>query len=350
MDIVKLRDSIKKNKIGYLILYIFSIIYILIFKINKFILFNFYSNKFSKPIICIGNISAGGSGKTSFVISLSEKLRSIGINHVISLRGYKSKYKNKIIDSKKINVTDDENCSDEHKLIVLATKNSVPVIASYDRVFAIKYSISKYNPSIVIMDDGFQNFKIKKDLNIVVLNLNSFNDKILPLGNLRESYSGLRRADFVVLNHCELFDEKKIEEVVSYLTKYIKKDKIIKAKYILKGFLNLIDGSYIEIEKFKGEKVSAFCGLGDNRQFKNFLEMNGLKVSLFWYFEDHHNYNIKDLISIKNLSGDLSVLTTYKDAVKFMKDAKKIFDKIYAVDIEMKYNDNIIIEEIKKFT
>jgi tetraacyldisaccharide 4'-kinase len=348
MDLIRLRDKIKSNKIGYLFLYFFSLFYLFLFRVNKFFNEKFRQKKFPVPIVCIGNISCGGTGKTSFVISLSKKLTKLKINHAINMRGYKSKYTNKITDSMMENVLDDENSSDEQKLIVLSTKNKVPVVASYKRVEAIKYIISKHRPSLIIMDDGFQNFKIHKDLNIVLINLNSFYDKILPLGNLRESYKGLKRSDFVVLNHCELFDEEKIEKIASEISRFVNKEKIIKAKYILKGFINMIDGSFVELKKFRKKEVSAFCAIGDNIQFKNFLEKNGFIVSKFWYFSDHHRYTITDLVSIKNLSAKIPILTTYKDAVKFLKNAKKIFDEIYAVDIEMEYSDDKIIEKIKK--
>ena len=348
MDIIKLRNKIKENKIGYFFLYLFSILYIIIFKINKIITESFFSKKFSIPIVCIGNISTGGTGKTSFVISLSKKLTDLKVNHSINMRGYKSKYGSKIIDSSVKDIIDDENCSDEQRLIVLATKNKVPVIASYKRVEAIKYIISKHKPSLIIMDDGFQNFKIKKDLNIVIINLNSLYDHLLPLGNLRESYNSLKRADFVILNHCELFSEDKIEESISYLAQYISTDKIIKAEYVLTGFMNLCDGNFYDVKKFIGKEVSVFCAIGDNNQFKYFLEKNQIKVTKFWYFNDHHRYTISDLVSIKNLSSKNPILTTYKDAVKFLKYAKEIFDEIYVVDIAMKYNDDKIIERIKK--
>lgn len=356
MNLEKLRNRIKSFFLGEFFLLFFSFLYRFAFFVKKF----FYSagiikpKIFKKPIICVGNISTGGTGKTTFVISIAKELAKSDIKTAVTMRGYKSGYsKNEVSDSEMIgNFGEDPKMGDEQKLISLSLKDfGIPVVASKNRKKAIEYAINKYNPKVLIMDDGFQNFSIKKDLNIIILNINMLYDKILPLGNLRESYLGLKRADFVILNHCELFDSDYIEKAYLYVKKYVDENKIIKANYVISGFLNNVTGEKISLEYFRRNfrDVALFSGIGDNSQFKKMIEKSGFKVLKVWQFPDHHKYSYEELKSIDNLREGLPLLTTYKDSVKFMSKSKEIFSAdIYSTDVDIKLSENSIIDSIKK--
>lgn len=356
MNLEKLRNEIKSFYIGKFFLLLLSFLYRFAFFIKK----SFYSagiinpKSFKKPIICVGNISTGGTGKTTFVISLSKELAKSDIKTAVTMRGYKSGYaKNDVADSKIVgNFFEDQKMADEQKLISLSLKDlGIPVVASKNRKKAIEYAIDRYNPDVLIMDDGFQNFSIKKDLNIVILNINMLYDKILPVGNLRESYLGLKRANFVILNHCELFDSDYIEKAYSYVKKYVDENKIIKASYVISGFLNNVTGEKISLEYFRRnfKDVALFSGIGDNSQFKKMIEKSGFKVLKVWQFPDHYKYSYEELKSINNLRDGLPLLTTYKDSVKFMSKSKEIFSTdIYSADVDIRLSENSIIDSIKK--
>ncbi|NLH39276.1 MAG: tetraacyldisaccharide 4'-kinase [Elusimicrobia bacterium] len=355
MEIENIRDRIKKNKGGYFFLFILSLIYKFLFKFKK----NLYkkniikSIKFSKPVVCVGNISTGGTGKTTFVLSLSRKLSNTKIKHCIVLRGYKSKLsKNEVAD---INENNFENqiknpyLSDEHKLIAISVKgNSVPVIASKNRAKSIEFAINNYHPDLIVMDDGFQNFSITKDLNILIFNINKINDKLLPLGNLREGYDAIKGSDFVVLNHCELFDDSYIDERINFFKKYINSDRIIKSYYEPSALIDLIENKRIPINSFNHKDIAIFSAIGDNSQFKKLIEKMGFNVLKSWQFSDHHSYTREELVSINNLRNGLPLITTLKDSVKFMSDVKEIFlNDIYAFEIEMKCDSDMIIKHIQ---
>ncbi|MEF3280195.1 MAG: tetraacyldisaccharide 4'-kinase [Elusimicrobiota bacterium] len=357
MDIEKIRNEIRKKFWGALLLKFLSFIYYFLFITKKkgHDIGLLKVNKYSKPVICVGNISSGGTGKTTFVISISKKLSNIGIRHTIVLRGYKSESKyNDIIDLNDTNFDRlmlDPAISDESKLIALSLKGlGVPVISSKNRKKSIEFAIHNYNPQLIIMDDGFQNFSIKKDLSIVIINLNMIEDFLLPFGNLRESYNGIKRADFIILNHCELFEKDFIKKSVEKISKYSNK-KIIEAFYKPWGFLDLIKNEKIILSKFKWKEVAIFSGIGDNSQFKKLLEKYGFIISKSWQFSDHHKYSIQELESINKIRESLPLITTLKDAVKFYSRAKEIFrEKIYALDVDIVIDDTTVISKIQEIS
>jgi|GEM_PF-169608 len=353
MDIEKIRNNIKKNIFGYSFLFILCLIYKFLFILNKIVRQKVLKPKrFRVPVICIGNLSAGGTGKTTFVISIAKKLSKKNISLAIAMRGYKSKYsKNEIVETlNKPDFINDEKMSDEQKIISLSLNNfKIPVVASKNRAKAIDYSISRYNPSLVLMDDGFQNFSINKDLKIVILNLNMIYDKLIPLGNLRQDYYSLKEADFIILNHCELFNDEYIKEATGYIKKYVNDKKIINSYYEITGFMDNITGDHISLKNFKSyyKNVCIFSAIGDNTQFKKNIEKNGFKILKSWQFPDHHRYSVEELMSINNLREGLPVLTTLKDSVKFISLSRDIFAKdIYTVDVEMKLSDYSLIDDL----
>ncbi len=359
MEIEKLRNRIKKNKAGYIILCIFSFIYYFFFKIKKTLYKTkiLRSVKFSKLVICIGNISSGGTGKTTFIISLSKKLIENKINFCITMRGYKSGYgHNYVVDSYKINnFLEDEKISDEQKVFyTFLNKYNIPLIACKNRKKAIDYAISNYNPDLVMMDDGLQNFSINKDLSVCIVSINQLNDKLLPLGNLREKYKSLKDFDFIVLNHCELFVKDEIENALRFINKFAPEDKIIKAWYEVVCFVDIINNLVLSKEDFKKiyKDIVIFSGLGDNKQFKEIIKRNSFNIVQFWEYPDHHRYGAEEIFSMAELSNNLPVITTYKDIVKCYGLAKKLFKKLYVVETELKMeNDNIlnkIVELVKR--
>lgn len=349
MNLIILREKIKKNKIGVFFLYIASIVYILFFNLNRFIatLFRKKINKDFK-LICIGNISCGGTGKTTVVMEIAKKILLRNKNIAIIMRGYKSKAKkNEVIESNYYDINNfmlNEKASDEQRLMTLMLqKEKIPILASKNKKLAINTAYQKYFPQIIISDDGFQNFWLKYDYSIILVNPNQINEKILPLGNLREPYSAIKRADAVIINHCELFEHKKIKKIEDYLSNYISKEKIFKGYYIIDGFDELTEGKTYPKDFFSNKDVAVFSGIGDNEQFINYIKNTGANPIKVWKYPDHYNYKLEDLKSIENLRDNLPIITTTKDAVKIFSISKEIFkSKFYVARISMVIDERII--------
>ena len=238
--------------------------------------------KFTIPVICVGNIYLGGTGKTPLCIEIAETLKKLN---------------KKIVIIKKFHKAHD----DEFKLI---ESKKIKLIKNLSRVQAIKKAeIDKFD--CVILDDGFQDFSIAKDLNIICFNTEQLagNEMTLPSGPLRESLSSLKNSQIIVINGSpnENF-EKKIKSLSSNINIYY-------SEYLPTN-----------LNKFTDHNLLAFAGIGNPNNFFNLLEKNNLRIKKKISFPDHYNYSrseLEDLVefSIKN---KLKVVTTAKDYCRIM--------------------------------
>ena len=300
----------KKNSLISLILIPFTLIILLvIFFKKKFT----KSIKFNIPIICVGNIYIGGTGKTPTSIYLANELTKLSKNPII-LRKY---YKNHI---------------DEHHLI---RKNFKNLILDHNRVNGIAKAIGD-NYDSVILDDGLQDYKIQKNLSIVCFNSNQLigNGLVLPSGPLRENLSSLKNANIILINGKRNIDfEKKILQINQNL-------KIFYSQY-----------KPININQFKNKKLLAIAAIGNPNNFFYLMKENNLNVRKELTFPDHYlftkpeiqniikeannkNYQIimteKDYFKIKDFNLDkveyLKVALEINEKEKFIKSITEIYD------------------------
>jgi len=267
-------------------------------------------NKASIPVICVGNIYLGGTGKTPLCVEVFSILKNLNMNPAFIRKEYKS-------------------FQDEINLL----KKTGSVFQSKSRIEAIKDAIIN-GANIAILDDGFQDFSIKKNLSIVCFNEKQWigNGLTIPSGPLRESLSELKRADIVVVNG------EKNKEIEHKIFEKNKKIKIFYSKYKPEN-IN-------EIEK---KKVIAFAGIGNPGNFFNLLRENDINIVEEIKFSDHHKYSkkeMKNLISKSNKDNAI-LLTTEKDYFRIDNDEKK-YIKFLKVKVKIDTRDKFI-EEIKKF-
>ena len=298
-----------KNQISF-----FSI---LLFPISLLIIFLFYLKRnltkpkqTSIPVICVGNIYLGGTGKTPLSIEIFSILTDLNINSAFIRKKY-------------------DSYQDEVDLL----KKTGPVYQNKNRLVAIDEA-NKKNAKVAILDDGFQDFSVKKNLSIICFSEKQWigNGMTIPSGPLRENLSGLNRANLAVINGQK---NNIIEE------KIFSKNKSIKIFY----------SSYVpeNIEKFKSKKIIAFAGIGNPENFFNLLKINDLNIIETVKFPDHHKFSENDLKNLlKKIKENQSILlTTEKDYFRISDDYKKDI-KYLKIKIKIE-NKNQFIEEIKKF-
>ena len=305
----------KKNlssKILSIIFFPLSILWILISHIK-----NFFIKKYKSKlkVICIGNFTIGGTGKTPFAIYIYKLLKNLGYKPVFLTRGYKGLIKGPI------KVKDTHNFKDIGDEALLLNKIG-PTIVSKDRSLGARL-IEKHedNYNIIIMDDGLQNYQLEQDVKFMLVdkNLKFGNEFCIPAGPLREPASqGLMRIDAIVLtgnNNKEIdFNNVHNKTVFNSKVKTMKPPKI------------------------KNEKLLAFCGLANSNKFYETLKENGFNVTSTKSFPDHYEYKNEDidkLIKEAN-SQNLKLITTEKDYVKINNHKNLINTLPIEMELEMK--------------
>jgi len=211
----------------------------------------FKTCSFSVPILCVGNLSVGGSGKTSLVRFLAQNLAE-DYHTAVLLRGYRRSTSGPVVVSYRGEVRASwKEVGDEAYMLAKLLKN-VSVVVSEDRCLGAKLAVEGLKAQLIILDDGFQHRRLKRDLDIVLLKERDLKDRLLPFGRLREPLGGLKRAHAVVLTYQDLKEwEFKIEKPTFKL--YRKNWRMVSR-----------EGKVLD---FKDKSFIAFCGLGDNEQF-----------------------------------------------------------------------------------
>ena len=296
--------------------------------VTKLRLVNGLWEKMPIPVVCIGNITVGGSGKTPVTMALQLLLKDMGIRACVVSRGYggKNKYPHYVTKN-------DTFCKVGDEPIILSKKGAV-IVSKVKKNGILKAYQDGFD--MVLLDDGFQNSKIKKDLSLVVVDSEVLfgNEFIFPLGPLREQISsGLSRADAIILvgnNH------KNTHKIDSLRTE----NKIP----ILEGFINKKKKSTNNNNK----KVLAFSGIAFPDKFFKTLKDMGYTVIKTKVFPDHYPYTLKDMIKLKNYAENygLKLITTEKDIVRVPKRFHEFID-IIKIEFQFK-NSEKIKEMIKK--
>jgi len=297
-----------KNKIS-----LFSILLFPIALLLKLLIFfkKLFSKKyqFSIPVICVGNIYLGGTGKTPLCIEIFSILKNLNKKPVFIRKKY-------------------DSFKDEKSM----QKQIGPVYEDKKRIYALNEAIQN-KADIAILDDGFQDFSIKKDLSIVCFNENQWigNGFTIPSGPLREELSALERAD------CVAFNGKKNSRIENTI---LEKNKLIKIFYTKYKVEN--------IEEFKNKKIICFAGIANPLNFFNLLKDNNLNIFEQISFPDHYNYSKAEIEDLKKNAkeNDAFLLTTEKDYLRINENYKESISYLkIKVEIE---NKNQFIEEIKK--
>ena len=291
-------------------------------------------------VICVGNLTTGGVGKTPIVALLAQEISKEKKVAVIS-RGYGAKISNKnplvIKDFKGFKFNNGTMCGDEPFQLAKKVPNNVVVITCADRKKAIDYAIIKYGIETVILDDGFSNRKVYKDKTILAIDskMRFGNNHLLPKGPLREPISEIKRADEIILVDKA---DNDIEKAISWAKGFNLPLKV--CKMTPKRIYNLQSGA----EVINKTKAIAFCAIGQPIQFfnfaKEFYELVGMVA-----FADHHKYDINDIKKLIKIAKDNNIntfITTQKDETKLI-ELTKAFNN-YSFNVLELQN---IIREIK---
>ncbi|HME36375.1 MAG TPA: tetraacyldisaccharide 4'-kinase [Candidatus Sulfotelmatobacter sp.] len=263
-------------------------------------------------VVSVGNLSAGGSGKTPFVMLLGELLKARGIKFDVLSRGYGRK-------SRGVQLVDPAGLPQEFgdEPLLIARKLQVPVFVGEDRYDAGRFAESKFGPQLHLLDDGFQHRALARDFDIVLVTPQDANDRLLPAGRLREPLSSLRRADAVVLA-----------------------SGASAVSFPLEGKLVWRVRRGIVTENIPPRPV-VFCGIARPQGFILQLRAANIEPVAEAFYRDHHAYNEKDvreLLELKRKSEAGGFVTTEKDAVN-LGGYLAALERLAVVPVKMQLSD-----------
>jgi tetraacyldisaccharide 4'-kinase len=333
------RRNSATTKILFTVLFILSLPYGLVVAVRNFLYDRgiIRQNKLSCPVISVGNITTGGTGKTPMVMTLATILKDEGFRPAILSRGYGGGKKEKInivSNGQKI-LMGSREAGDEPFLMATKLKG-IPVINGVCRFSTGCYAIEELGANVILLDDGFQHRALYRNVNIVLLDSTSplGNGRILPCGKLREVPTALNRADIIVFTGNN-FDKDEISSLLDYSP--------VESGHIFRAFhkpLYIIRGKGEDthsLDFLKGKKVFAFAGIGNPSSFIKSLDMLHVDLVGFLPFPDHHAYNGDELEIIRTqatrLDADL-ILTTEKDGVRLLSFPDFLRD-LFILHIEM---------------
>jgi len=281
------------------------------------------------PVISIGNLVAGGTGKTPMTICLVELAKKNGYNPVVVSRGYRgeSEKRGGIVSDGKNILMDACTAGDEPYMMAKALKN-VPVMVGQNRFQSCTEALQKFNPDLIILDDAFQHLQLSRDMDIVLLDYLKplGNQRFLPRGPLREPVSALRRGSIFIVTRTDVSSTAWPERLNAALNgkpifftrheSYIHNVEL-GTKSILEGKINI--GEQMDFDVIKGKKVYLFSGIARNSDFRRSASKFGCIQTGFSEFPDHHFYSPEELETIfcnaEKASAELLV-TTEKDFIR----------------------------------
>lgn len=292
---------------------------------------NAYYDRFSLPIwldvpvISVGNLTVGGTGKTPMSIWLCERMLERGLKPAVLSRGYKGSA---------------ESGADELLLVSRRVPKAV-VVANPDRAKAGELAITEYDTQVAVLDDGFQHRRLGRDLDIVLIDATQpFGyGHVLPRGLLREPLTGLRRAEAVVITRCDQVRESELVALEANIRQIHPDVPVVRSVHRPKGFVDLHGGPVAE----PGKRIGAFAGIARPEAFLRSAASVGYVAVDHRWWPDHHAYTPQDVQSLAQWARDAgfdALVTTEKDAVKLAKMPAEWPVPVVALRVEIEMLDD----------
>ena len=290
------------------------------------------------PVISVGNLTVGGTGKTPVVDLLSKELQSRKIKPAIISRGYGRKNND---TQKRLRFCENKHSDPEFfgdEPYMLAIRNpEVPVYVNSSRIAAADSAEKKDNPDILVLDDAFQHLAIHRDLNLLLIDAEHGlgNGKLIPYGTLREPASQWTRADAIIVTKANISSANEVSEI---LKNELKVTIPVFNFYFEAKFICSLDGKdQHNIKHLAGKNLLIVSGIAQPDSFKKMLENHKGNIINHLEFSDHHDYSNNDVQNILNKNAEIKpdyIITTEKDAVK-LRRFPELKNSIWILEIEV---------------
>jgi len=317
----------------------------------------------SQKVICLGNITLGGTGKTPAAIALAEEAKKRGFKPCILTRGYKGRAKGPCFVSRGEGPLLDEYQAGDEALLMAEKLKGIPIVKGKDRyeagLFAIqnlKSQIPDIKSILFILDDGFQHWGLARDRDILLIDsINPFgNRRLLPLGSLREPIGAINRADIIVItkadktrNQSGSSQQSIINSLIGEIRQYNTKAQIFSAEHRPLAFITT-KGETLPSKWAEGKNFFGFCGIGNPISFNETLLSVNIELTGFKTFRDHYRYNQNDVQLITRDAekcGADWIVTTEKDIMRLK--GLSLPDNLVSLTIEFSVDDKFYEEVFK---
>ena len=265
-------------------------------------------HKVEVPVVSVGNLTVGGTGKTPCVEYVARFYRQLDRQVALLSRGYGS-----------------EAGRNDEALVLEENLPDVPHLQGADRASLARIAIEELESDILVLDDGFQHRRLHRDLDLVLIDATCpwGHGHLLPRGLLREPIGSLKRAHAVMLTRCDLVSAEEVQAIRETVTRVKPEMPIVESTHRPAQWRNASQLT-AALEAMNGRPIAAFCGLGNPEAFRQTLVKLGLNVMAWRTYPDHHPYakdDIEDLRTwARQLPADAAVVTTQKDLVKIRLD------------------------------
>ncbi len=271
------------------------------------------------PVISVGNLTVGGTGKTPCVAWLANWLEAQGYATAILSRGYKRTSSGRVEVSDGTRLLCDAATAGDEPYLLAQSCPGVRVIVDQDRHGAGRWLVERVPVSVFLLDDGFQHLRLRRDLNLVLIDATDelAYARMAPFGRLREPLPALRRADAVIVTHADQpFDRNALEATIRRYTRV--RVPILYAQHTLTRLRRLGTDEICKVGDMAGQDIAAFSGIARPEQF--IRDLGRLKLRIVWHsnFPDHYRYTLADLGNINKAAVKahaIAIITTEKDAM-----------------------------------
>ncbi len=296
-------------------------------------------SSFSVPIISVGNLTFGGTGKTPFTLWLSQYLHSKNKRVMILMRGYKGKLERSsgLLHAGQVINPDPIDYGDEALLLARRLEDATIVVGK-KRSENLSFYFPKVEPDVVLLDDGHQHIKIKRKMNIVLFDaLMPFSRyNVAPLGYMREGFQALKDADLVVIGRADMASALRIQKLKDLILPHLPNGiQFAEFGYRPNGFYNSSNVRVLTLDQIRNRKVICMAGIANPLSFYKLIEDLGAEILVTESFPDHHFFKLDEINALLSYakSEDALIVTTEKDIVRL----KKIIndDSIVFLEVEL---------------
>jgi tetraacyldisaccharide 4'-kinase len=264
------------------------------------------------PTLSIGNISAGGTGKTPLLFCALRWFEENDAEAAVLSRGY----------------------GGDEGVILRQRFPQVNLVENPDRVAGMRSLIDNTTPEVLVLDDGFQHLRLQRDIDVVVVDATKPFGPTFPAGLFRESTQALRRASLVVVTRVDLVDQQRRDEIqhkIAQTRNGLTKLPRVEAKMTATHLRQVLGGEVCDLARLNGAVATLAAGIGNHQPFADLCESLGVNISSYKRFADHHQWTSDDVLALADAE---MVLVTEKDGVKLREIAS---DKFYEVCVDVEF-------------